>query len=90
MENHWRGAANYHLAKTPCQFEPLRKRRLLVGNEERLLSAHQCCQRSNFLAKSSGSGFIKRLATNLATFSGVFGFPAVLETNVKARFVLLP
>lgn len=34
--------------------------------------------------------FVKGLATNLATFSGGFGFSAVLKTNVKARIVLLP
>lgn len=93
MEKGWEGSANYRLpnanAKSPS--EPKRKKCQLVGNEERSLLAHQCCQRSNFLAKSSDlSLFVKRLATNLATFSGVFGFSAILETNVKARIVLLP
>lgn len=87
MEKDWEDSAKHPLPNVPCPSEPKRKESHLVGNEERSPFAHQCCQRSSFLAKSGDSDFVKRLATNLATFSGVFGFSADLETNVKARIM---
>lgn len=87
METHWEDSAQHPLPNVPCPSDPKRKESRLVGNEERSLFARQCCQCSSLLAKSGDSDFVKRLATNLATFSGVFGFSADLETNVKARIM---
>lgn len=83
MEAHWEDSAKHPLPNVPRPSEPKRKESRLVGNEERSLFARQCCQCSSLLAKSGDSDFVKRLAT----FSGVFGFSADLEMNVKARIM---
>lgn len=40
MESDREGSVNYRVANAPCQSEPLRRRRHLVGNEESFLFAH--------------------------------------------------